>query len=246
MRHLINLAEQALEFPLEEANRLSLKSAKLLISHLESARGQLGEVLRLNPWLVGISQEAAREHLGARFSVYRAVTVTDSLRADAIASTSLDWQVAFRILDEAPGVVWHGSNMIRTKEVLLHYEIDPAHVVLWVPVVLDFVHAAVQGKEKRRIEARDGSQVSIESVLASIADLNEQEIVADLTGLKPQVLDFDNTAAGGEVKDLFRVFMTGSVPQTVTAEWLTAQHYRLLSPESAREHLDRFRAWKAA
>lgn len=243
MRDLMNITETAFDISLEEANTLTLKSAKILLSHLESARGQIAEFLALNPWLVGLCQEAAREHLGGSFSVYRAVTVTDTLRAEAIASTTLDWRVAYRILDEAPSVVWHGSEMLKASQVLLHYRLSPEQVALWVPVALDFVRTAVAGKEKNRVQTRDGT-MRIEAVLAAIDRLDEQEIIADLTGLRPDVLEFEGSVRGGEVRDLFRHFMAGSLPVPVTGEWLVRQHMRFVGVEDANAQVERFRAWR--
>jgi hypothetical protein len=230
---------------LNEAPKTALSSrhARALISHLEAARGQLADVVRLNPWLVGVCQSAATEKLGASFPVFRAITATSELRPDEIASTSLDWRVAMRILDDAPGMVWHGGKTLTTTSVLRRYVIDPSKVVLWMPVAVEFAKDAVRGAEHRGVPNRHGTTTSIAKILASFDELDEQEIVADLTGLTPQEISFGGDVRGRELAAVFSATMAGDLEDP--SEWRQANHITFLSPGEIAEAEECFRSWRS-
>lgn len=223
-------------------NVLSKRHARALISHLEAARGQLADVIKLNPWLVGICQSAAADRIGASFSVYRAITATSELRPDGIASTSLDWRIPMKILDDAPGMVWHGGKTLTTTSVLRRYVIDPSRVVLWMPIAVDFAREAVSGSEHRGVPNRHGSTTSIATILAAFEDLNEQEVVADLTGLAPQEIAFGGDVRGRELMAVFAATMDGDLGDAVA--WRRANHVTFLSADEIVAAEERFSSWR--
>lgn len=190
--------------------KLSFADAKKMLQHVDTARGQAVEVARDNPWLTERSQQAARERLGATFSVYRAVTLTGDLRPERVVSTSLDWQVAWNIADDAPGMIWHGDKTLTTTTALLHYRLTPERVVLWLPEVMAEVRTAVGKRANHSIEDRYGNPKRIEQVLRFLDANDEQEIIADVSGLTPKVLRFGRSVRERERLHLLHDVLRGA------------------------------------
>jgi len=234
MREIMNLVEE----------KLSFDQAKSFLADLEQSKGRIAQLGLDNPWLIGYCQEAARDRLGASFSVFRGLTLTEGLRGDKIASTSLDWRVAYDIIDGSPGLIMHGRKTMTTKKALLHYKIAPENIVMWVPVALDFVKQSVGKRTNHSIEDRYGEKVRIAKLLQAIEEMDEQEIVADLNGLKPNVLTFETNLIGNEKLALFREFMNGRVDLSDVAGWRKANHIKFISDEDVAKLCAEYEAWK--
>lgn len=195
-------------------DRLSAADAKQIVADLDHGTGRIAQVVSRNPWLRRASQAAAREQLGETFSVYRAVTLTEAIRPDHVASTSLDWRVCWAMLDQSPSIVWHGGNTYSTKKALLHYQLTPEQVVLWIPVAMKMIEATLRNQMHHRVEDRHGTPIRIATVLSAIHGAQEQEIVADLSGLTPKTLVFDGSVAGRDQMHALHDYLSGeALPQ---------------------------------
>jgi hypothetical protein len=182
------------ETKMPRAPRLTFADAKEFVADLETGRGRIAEVIARNPWLREECQQAARKALGGRFAVYRAVSPTEGLRPDKVASTSLDPKVPISMLISAPGIIFtkgFGDGAVIPKKRLLRYDITPEQVVCWVPHVIETVKAALGSRINQSFEDRYGGRVKMSKFLATHADQDEQEIVADLHGLKPKMINAD-------------------------------------------------------
>lgn len=168
--------------------RLSFGDAKQIVADLDTGRGRIADVARRNPWLREMCVATAKRELGQRIIVYRAISVTDQLRPDAIASTTLDPKVAVSILMDAPGMIWHGNKTILPTRTLLRYEISPEDVVVWVPAILPAVRDVIGARGNHTVEDRYGERIRIADVLSKHASLDEKEIVADLSARTPTSL----------------------------------------------------------
>lgn len=237
MRDLINLLEASKQ-------KLSFDDAKAFIADLEQARGRIPELARTYPWLVGYCQEAAQDRLGSTFSVFRGLTLTSDLRGDKIASTSLNWRVAYDIIEGSPGMIMHGNRTYTPTKAILHYRITPAHVVMWIPVALDFVKQSVGKRTNHSIEDRYGEPMKIAKVLQAIEQMDEQEIVADLNGLTPKVVQFDTSLIGNEKLEVFREFMRGNIDMSDVEGWCEKNYIRFIDPDDVLELCAEYAKWK--
>ncbi len=191
-------------------NKLSFSDAKEIISDIDHAKGRIKEVAARHPWLVQLCQEAAAKQLGAQFSVYRAVSLLGKLNPDTIASTSLDWKVCWGILEQTPGMIFHGDKTLMPKPTLLHYRISPKNVVLWIPFAMQFVRQAIGKRANHGVEDRYGTRIKIQTVLDAMVENDEKEIIADLHGLRPKILSFGEQYSSQLELWSFLQFMKGN------------------------------------
>jgi hypothetical protein len=238
MRNLLDLIEAS-------QHRLSFADAKSFLTDLEHAKGRIAQIARENPWLIGYCQEAAQDRLGASFSVFRGLTLTHDLRADAVASTSLNWEVAYDIIDTSPGMVFTKGKTLISKKALLHYKITPANIVMWIPVALEFVKQGIGKRTNHNIEDRYGEKRQIAKLLRAVEEMDEQEIVADLNGLTPKVIMFESNLIGGEKKAVFREFMRGTLDLSDPAGWAKKNRISFLDEDEIAELAVEYQRWRA-
>ena len=204
---------------LTEIEKLSFPDAKEIVTDLEHSKGRVKDVAARNSWLVQMCQQAIREKFGENFSVYRGVILLDNqeLKNDSVASTSLSIEVVLHILGNKEGIYWTGSHMGHrymqlhqtNKMVFLHYRMTPDRVVLWIPYILPIIRAAVGKRINHGVENRYGGKYKIEQILQWIEKWNEQEVVANLSGLQPKVLPFDSNVIGKEKLAWFKGWLEG-------------------------------------
>lgn len=100
---------------------MSFKDAKGMMSDIEQAKGRIKEIAGRNPWLIDACQKEISKEFGRAFNVYRGLTLTGPLNADAIVSTSLDINVCLNMISVSPGVVFNDKAWIRTSKAILRY-----------------------------------------------------------------------------------------------------------------------------
>jgi hypothetical protein len=79
------------------------------------------------------------------------------------------------------------------KVTLLHYKIPKKKVLAYVPVLIQYVKAILSGKIKT-VADRSGGRLNVSAIYD--AAKKENEVIADVSGLKPVVLSFDQTVDG--------------------------------------------------
>jgi len=167
---------------------------------IEQGMGRIRTIAAQHPWLVQACQDIARQELGSEFSVFRALSIPENkpIRPETVVSTTLDWNIAWKIASNAPGVVFQGDNTMHgISHVLLHYRIRPENIVIWVDHALHFVKQAIGKRTNHRIEDRHGELIKIQKVLDFLEEAPEKEIIADVTGLTPKVLRCAANSSGG-------------------------------------------------
>jgi hypothetical protein len=203
---------------LYELDKMKFNHAKEFLQDIDQGRGRIKEFISEYPWLVEHCRKKAIEELGNEISVYRGVTLYKPLRKEAIVSTTLDWQVAYGIIDSSPGVIFSHNETIVTKKALLRYKISPNDIMIWIDAALPFVKAAIGKRENYRIENRYSELVRIRSVLEFLDKNPEREIIANVGQLSPRVLEFESHMDGRTKMAMFREFMDGKKSKELTPE----------------------------
>ena len=178
--------------------RLSFDDAKLILQDIEFGQGRIADVARRNPWLIEESQTTLRERHGDTVSLYRAVSVGKGLRPEAVVSTSLSVGVCLYILLMAAGDVGDGEGgWVYNTRTLLHYRVPVGKVLVSLDAVMPHVERSVGLRLNHRIIGRTGRDTdefgepwTIRRVLECYEETDEQEVIADVSGLKPAVLAF--------------------------------------------------------
>lgn len=181
-----------------EIKRLSLADVRYLASQLRHKTGLgLPVLLEKHPWIKDYSQEVVQEIYGDAFPVWRYLTVTKDQKIDpeGIVPTTGNPIWALGEIYSAAGAYWKGpafaSEFVTLEHAMLRYEITPERVVVYVPAV---IHIAMDtfGETLQKWKATHGEYgMSLEKVFTKILYENqEEEIVADLSGLTPEVMDF--------------------------------------------------------
>jgi len=173
---------------------LSRAAAIRVFEEIETGRGGIAELVRERPAAGTLSREAL-SGAGGVLTVFRAVAVLDggALRREAVASTSLDWRVPADMLPDFP-LVMGGDAFVDNRPHLLRYELPLDRVLAHVPTLVGLALEALPDWRGRKVADRWGGRVPL-SGLAKLG-MREQEVVADLSGLAPEVLAFDNTVEG--------------------------------------------------
>ena len=178
-----------------EIERLSLADVRYLASQLRHKTGLgLPALLEKHPWIKDYSQETVREIYGDRFRVWRYLTVTEGkeIRPEGVVPTTGNPAWALYEIAVAPQAYWKGpvfaSEFVELEHAMLRYEITPERVLVYVPAI---IHIAMDtfGETLRKWKSIPG--MSLNKVFTRILYENqEEEIVADVSGLTPEIMDF--------------------------------------------------------
>jgi hypothetical protein len=231
VRQFIDIVDRSLlEAP---APRLSFADAKEFLSDIEHSHGRILDLVTRRPWLKQFCQDAARQNLGSEISVFRGFVAYEPLRGDEIASTSTNWKVAFTLMTNGPGIIFHGNKTISTTKHLLHYRIKPENVVCWIPAAMEFVRQAVGTKTNVGIEDRWGERTKIAEIYEFLEKEPEDEIIADLRGLRPKILNAKKLNQFGWVDTLYilKKLSTDGLPQDPD-EWCDEAHVKYKGKET--------------
>jgi len=182
----------------ETSESLRRADALILARDLETGKGRVAELVASKPWLSEHSQDVLREVYGFNggLSIFRVLSIPrgKKLRPETAVSTSLNPYIPVQIaVYDAPGAIWTMDDLIPVDPHILRYDIPVDRVLAYVPALIEKAYEDV-GEEvlaKARLKAREGS-MSADEVFEEITKRNEEEVIADVTGIKPEVIDFDS------------------------------------------------------
>ena len=138
-----------------------------------------------------------------------------SLRHDTIVSTTLDWRIAHGISADFPLLM--GTDTVTPPRIhLLRYDVAVDRVVAYVPLLANLALETLDpGAATRKITGRHGDRLPIQVCLD--AARREQEVIADVSGLAPEVLAFETDLKG---KDFYH-----SIGDIQTGRFQTGKQY---------------------
>ena len=187
---------------------------KLIAQELDTSHGYLPQLVQSKPWLVDLSrQHLCTLGLCNTFPVFRTiglmhlavpqgetvaphilaqVEASKELRPEQIVSTSLNPHVTLSIASEQADHLYFTGGMFRggmltTRPVIVRYDITPDRVILFVPALIAFVRSLYSTDElkKTRYRNRHGYLHNIPHIFRELEARQENEVIADVTGLKP-------------------------------------------------------------
>jgi hypothetical protein len=164
--------------------RLTRADALDVVRDIETGRGRIAALARKRAWIRRAARELLEEGHGDRLVLWRAVSAVGGLRPDAAVSTSLDPGVAFGIAADFP-LLLGGDRTVVPRPVVLRYEVPVALALAHVPSLYRAA-AAVLG-EGARIRDRHGAPLSVAALAEAVE--REREVVADVAGVAPAVLE---------------------------------------------------------
>ena len=170
--------------------KMEKDDALTVLRHVyRSDNKSIPELVRRVPELREKSQRRVKELYGSRFTVYRSLKVTDALRKENIVHTSADLGVVVGLADNNANVFFAKDRTIVATDYLLSYEISPENVVAYIPLLAAEARAVV-GKRRKYIDHGWDSRIEVSNIYD--AANNEEELIVDVSGLKPNVVKFDN------------------------------------------------------
>jgi hypothetical protein len=174
-------------FEIARAEKLTKAEARSVFQEIETGRGGIAVLAAKKPFLSRLSRDALADR-GPGLRLFRAVAVYDALKPDAVVSTTLDWRVAHGIGADFPLLMGHGSWSPAVH--LLRYDVPLDRVVGYLPVLVTLALETLgPGAADQKITDRFGDRTPIQRCLDMAR--REQEVVADLSGLRPEVLAFE-------------------------------------------------------
>ena len=178
---------------LEATNRLSMNDAIDIVREIETGRGGIAELMKKKPALMEMSQAKLRSEHGDVVPLFRVLSVPEGneIRDESIVSTSTDWQVAFHMGRNHAGVVMTPTAFMTMRTVLLRYDTPVEQCLADVNMLLEMVVSALGGFERignQNIRGRSGP-IAVAHIIKE--GMKEDEVIADVSGIEPVVLDFD-------------------------------------------------------
>lgn len=186
---------------------LTFADAVDFIRDLHTRQDRILAVTERNPWMREMSQEAARERLGASFPVFRAISVWErdeaNIRPEGVVSTSPDMNGPLQIAQahqykaymtggifSSPSPDYEGARILQRRVILLRYDITPERVVCWVPLMFDYLLTALGGRANQSVYPGTKGVKTLGAMVRDTRRSQENEMLVDATGLTPTVLDF--------------------------------------------------------
>jgi hypothetical protein len=190
---------------LEAKSRISLPEAKAILADIETGKGRIAEIVQKKPYLKEMSVNLVRQLHGGNIAVYRALSLQNQsdMREDKIASTTTSFDIGFNMANNSPGLIFTPTGDHSRSPMLLKYNITLDNVVAYVPALAS--HALdVLSNRISHIRDRRGDKLPI-SEIRNTAE-QEKEIIADLSGVKPNQFPMDHSMDGtiwsGLLKDV--------------------------------------------
>lgn len=197
----------------EAKGRLSKADAMLILREIETGRGGIATLAQKKPFLTDISQSYLHQKVGDPIALFRTVRVVDpkGLRDESIVSASTNWHVAFQLARDTP-MYMASKQFIEPKVYMLRYTVPIDRVLAYVPALVENA-VSVLGPDtiKKRIRDRFGEPLPISTIVET--GMEEEEVIADVSHIKPQVMHF-----GRNVTELGRLHL---MPYLATGKSLT-------------------------
>lgn len=168
--------------------KLSIQDAREIVKDIETGRGRIAQIMDKKPSL----REKMTQGLPPKFDGWRAVAVLDELRSEKTVSLSTDFDVVFNMAMGFP--VLMGQGGIKSPAVtLLHYKVTKKRALAFVPVLMKHAQDVLKGRVKT-VATRSGDRVSFDVITKTAND--EDEVIADVSGLKPKKIVFGQSSDG--------------------------------------------------
>jgi hypothetical protein len=174
-----------------EIEKLSLQDVRLIAHHVPYGGIGVAALAEKHPWIREYSQEAIREIYGDQFPAWKWETLP--VHADR-------WVGAIGVVTTNPRRMWAEIVNDRTfswgltmktvdrEQVVMRYELTPERVIVYMPALIQ-VAMDMFGDSLKHWKADRG--VSLHKVfIRSLYEHEEENIVADLRGLTPSIMDF--------------------------------------------------------
>jgi hypothetical protein len=182
-----------------EIEKLPLKDVRYFAGQLVHSYGGLAALAEKHPWIREYSQDVVREVYGDQLHAWRYLTLKPEQKIEPENVVSLTGNPGWITLaiGTSPGVYWsfspgsHDTTMIAVEHAILKYRLTPDRVIFYVPAIMDAARDMYGDSLKRWLaDTSRRSPMSISKVFGRIAEIGEEEIVADVSGLKPETLNF--------------------------------------------------------
>ena len=179
---------------------ISKKDAIEIVREIETGRGGIGELAKRKPALMQMSQENLRREHGDVVPLFRVLGIPEDqeMRPEGIVSTTTDWKVAHKMGRDQPGVIMGRDKTTSIHTVLVRYDVPVEKCLADVNMLLEMVVEKLGGFDaignKGIRSRRSGDSVPVAYIIQE--GMKEDEVIADVTGLKPVVLRFGSHVSG--------------------------------------------------
>jgi len=176
---------------------LTKKDIKAIAGELETSRGQLAEITKKYPQIKEASVgEVETLTKGEPFTAYRGISLLPGreLRSETMPSTSLDPNVALRMIKDAP-VMMTKEGFITSTPVLRQYPgMKASETEVYVPSLIEQVKERQPGALEMKIPTRGGEKMSLADIFEAVQ--GEKELLADLSKKSPKDILFNRYQGG--------------------------------------------------
>jgi hypothetical protein len=178
---------------------ISAADARLFVEELETGRGRLAQLAERYPALREESQRVLATMCGSPvLPLFRHIQLRNDeptkIRPEQVTSLTASPQYALGLAIDAPGMVMTSEAFISMVPALMRYDVPVERVLLYVPVVADDLtreRTAALGRMK--IRTRRGGSMTGTEIVREVLRRKEHEVVADVSGLSPSVVEFSRT-----------------------------------------------------
>jgi len=190
----------------EARDRLSMADGMMIVREIETGRGGIAKLVQRKSFLKELSQDKLRREHGDVVPLFRVLALPEDkeLRAESIVSTSTDWHVAVSMGDSQPGLAITRDKWLAVNTVLLRYDTPVEQCLADVNMLLELAIESLGGMDRignQNIIGRNGA-IPISVIIEE--GMKEDEVIADVSGLKPVVLNFPSHISGRKEMDMLR------------------------------------------
>jgi GNAT superfamily N-acetyltransferase len=211
---------------------------------LDYSKGRILDLAESKPWISRISRQAVEERTGAAPRVYRTVMVPEgaSIERERVANATMNPVAAVKLSLELPGIVYRPGQVEIREPWILRYEIRPENVIAYVPALIDLAQKAFPDGQLRamRFKTQRGSSMSVEDAFLEVLERGEDEILAEVSGIRPEILNFGSRHEAIFAQDVLTGrFRSGRV---MMEEYKRDMMMAFPDPEEAAREYDRLAA----
>lgn len=171
--------------------RIRAVDARKVVEELVTGRGRMLDIAEEYPWLIEESQQVLEEKCRNPVPCFRSLTIPkgENVRREQVVSTTLRPAYALRLATDAPGLVFARDKTIELQNVTLRYDVPVDDTLLYVPLLLDWVLSEQPNVVRRmNVEMRGGEVWKGIDVIREIEERQEEELLADVSGVEPEAL----------------------------------------------------------
>ncbi len=211
---------------------------------LDYSKGRILDLAESKPWISRISTEAVEERAGAAPRVYRTVMVPEgaSIERERVANTTLNPVAAVKLSLELPGVVYRPGKVEIREPWILRYEIRSENVIAYVPALIELAQKAFPDGQLRamKFKTQRGASTSVEDTFLEVLERGEEEILAGVSGIRPEILNFGSRHEAIFAQDVLTGRFRGG--RATVDEYRREMMMAFPDPEEAAREYDRLAA----